>query len=77
MAAAGATEQRWRLLPTRLVVALVVALGRWARAGRRDVRAPLVQGLRARDPTTWAGWAGRCPPRRRCPTHARAAAPGP
>ena len=55
VAATGAQEQRRRLLPARLVVALVVALGLWARDGLRDVLANLVEGLRERDPAAWAG----------------------
>src|SRR5690349_13130652 len=54
--AAGAWEQRRRLLPARLVVALVIALGLWARDGLRDVLANLVDGLRERDPAAWADW---------------------
>jgi hypothetical protein len=56
VAATGAQEQRRRLLPARRVVALVVALGLWARDGLRDVLANLVEGLRERDPAAWAGW---------------------
>lgn len=56
VAATGVQEQRRRLLPARLVVALVVALGLWARDGLRDVLANLVEGLRERDPAAWAGW---------------------
>src|SRR5215208_2341623 len=56
VAATGAQEQRRRLLPARLVVALVVALGLWARDGLRDVLANLVDGLRERDPAAWADW---------------------
>jgi hypothetical protein len=56
VAATGAQEQRRRLLPAQLVVALVVALGLWARAGLRDVLANLVDELRERDPVAWAGW---------------------
>ena len=37
--ATGAQERRRRRLPARLVVALVVALGLWARDGLRDVLA--------------------------------------
>src|SRR5438045_41395 len=56
VAATGAQERRRRRLPARLVVALVVALGLWARDGLRDVLANLVEGLRERDPAAWAGW---------------------
>lgn len=38
IATAGAQEQRRRLLPARLVVALVIAMGLWARDGLRDVQ---------------------------------------
>jgi hypothetical protein len=54
--ATGAREQRRRLLPARLVVALVIAMGLWAREGLRDVLANLVQGLREQDPAAWAHW---------------------
>jgi hypothetical protein len=54
--ATGAQEQRRRLLPARLVVALVIAMGLWARDGLRDVLANLVAGLREQDPTAWAHW---------------------
>jgi hypothetical protein len=54
--ASGAQEQRRRLLPARLVVALVIAMGLWARDGLRDVLANLVAGLREQDPSTWADW---------------------
>ena len=53
---AGAREQRRRLLPARLVVALVIALGLWARDGLRDVLANLVEGLREQDPAPWRDW---------------------
>src|SRR3954465_228342 len=56
VAATGAQEQRRRLLPARLGVALGGALGLWARDGLRDVLANLVDGLRERDPAAWAGW---------------------
>ena len=56
IAVAGAREQRRRLLPARLVVALVIAMGLWAREGLRDVLANLVDGERERDPTAWTGW---------------------
>jgi Insertion element 4 transposase N-terminal/Transposase DDE domain len=56
IAAAGAQEQRRRLLPARLVVALVIAMGLWARDGLRDVLANLVAGLREREPAAWADW---------------------
>jgi hypothetical protein len=56
IAATGTQEHRRRLLPARLVVALVVAMGLWARDGLRDVLANLVQGLREQDPATWAAW---------------------
>jgi hypothetical protein len=54
--ATGTREQRRRLLPARLVVALVVAMGLWAREGLREVLLNLVDGLRAEDPAAWAGW---------------------
>lgn len=54
--AARAQERRRRLLPARLVVALVIAMGLWAREGLRDVLANLVDGERERDPAAWAGW---------------------
>jgi hypothetical protein len=53
---AGAREQRRRLLPARLVVALVIGMGLWARDGLRDVLANLVEGLRAQDPAPWRDW---------------------
>jgi hypothetical protein len=54
--ATGAREQRRRLLPARLVVALVIAMGLWAREGLRDVLANLIEGLRAQDPAPWRAW---------------------
>jgi hypothetical protein len=56
LSASGAHEQRRRLLPARLVVALVIAMGLWARDGLRDVLANLVEGQREHDPKAWAGW---------------------
>jgi len=56
IAAAGAQEQRRRLLPARLVVALVIGLGLWAREGLPDVLKNLVDGLRERDPAPWRAW---------------------
>src|SRR5215210_43923 len=56
VAATGAQERRRRRLPARLVVALVVAMGLWARDGLRDVLANLIEGLRERDPAAWADW---------------------
>jgi len=56
IAATGTCEQRRRLLPARLVVALVIAMGLWARDGLRDVLANLVDGLRERDPAAWRDW---------------------
>jgi transposase IS4-like protein/DDE family transposase len=56
IAATGTREQRRRLLPARLVVALVIAMGLWARDGLRDVLANLVDGLRERDPAPWRDW---------------------
>lgn len=56
IAATGAREQRRRLLPSRLVVALVIALGLWARDGLRDVLANLVEGVRAQDPAAFGAW---------------------
>ena len=56
IAQAGAQEQRRRLLPSRLVVALVIAMGLWAREGLRDVLANLVEGLRAQDPVALGTW---------------------
>ena len=46
----GARERRRRLLPTRLVVTLVVAMGLWAPESLRHVLAAAVDGWReARD----------------------------
>ncbi len=56
IAASQSREQRRRLLPARLVVALVIAMGLWARDGLRDVLANLVAGLREQDPAAWADW---------------------
>jgi Insertion element 4 transposase N-terminal/Transposase DDE domain len=56
IAASQSQEQRRRLLPARLVVALVIAMGLWARDGLRDVLANLVAGLREQDPAAWADW---------------------
>lgn len=56
IAATGTQEQRRRLLPARLVIALVIAMGFWARDGLRDVLANLVEGLCERDPTPWRAW---------------------
>lgn len=56
IATTGTGEQRRRLLPARLVVALVIAMGLWARDGLRDVLATLVDGLRERDPAPWRAW---------------------
>ena len=56
LAATGTCERRRRLLPARLVVALVIAMGLWAREGLRDVLANLVEGLRERDPAAWRDW---------------------
>jgi hypothetical protein len=56
IAASQRREQRRRLLPARLVVALVIAMGLWARDGLRDVLANLVAGLREQDPSAWADW---------------------
>jgi len=56
IAAADAREQRRRLLPARLVVALVIAMGLWARDGLRDVLANLVAGSCERDPVAWRAW---------------------
>ena len=53
---AGAQEQRRRLLPARLVVALVIALSLWARDSVRDVLLNLVDGLREGDPEPWRAW---------------------
>jgi hypothetical protein len=68
IAAAGAQEQRRRLLPARLVVALVIAMGLWARDGLGDVLANLVEGLRERDPAPWQEWH---PPAKSALTQAR------
>ncbi len=68
IAEAGAQEQRRRLLPSRLVVALVIAMGLWAREGLRDVLANLVEGVRERDPSAFAGWR---PPAKSALTKAR------
>src|SRR5215212_4516948 len=59
VAATGAQEQRRRLLPARLVVALVVALGLWACASA--IRRP--------------GPVGTCPPNRPSPKPASAWGP--
>ena len=56
--ATGAQERRRRLPPSRVVVALVIAPGRWAREGLRDVFANLVDGFRAQDPAVFR--AGAC-----------------
>jgi len=56
IAAADAQEVRVRLLPARLVVALVLALGVWAREGLVDVLKNLVDGLREREPERWRAW---------------------
>src|ERR1700675_4406136 len=56
IAATGTQEQRRRLLPARLVIALVIAMGFWARDRLRDVLANLVEGLCERDPTPWRAW---------------------
>jgi hypothetical protein len=56
LAATGVHDQRRRLLPARLVVALVIAMSLWARDGLRDVLANLVQGLRQQDPTAFPRW---------------------
>jgi hypothetical protein len=56
IAEAGAQERRKRLLPARLVVALVIALGLWAREGLVDVLKNLVDGLREDDPAPWRAW---------------------
>jgi transposase IS4-like protein/DDE family transposase len=68
IAAAGAGEQRRRLLPARLVVALVIGLGLWARDGLLDVLQNLVEGLRERDPAPWRDWR---PPTKSALTQAR------
>jgi len=60
IAATGAGERRRRLLPSRLVVSLVVAMGLWARDGLRDVLANLVEGYRAQDPDAFEGWRMPC-----------------
>jgi hypothetical protein len=56
IAASGTQERRRRLLPARLVVALVIAMGLWARDGLRDVLANLVAGLQEREPAAWTDW---------------------
>jgi hypothetical protein len=56
IAEAGAQEQRRRLLPARLVVALVIALSLWARDNVRDVLLNLVDGLRECDSEPWRAW---------------------
>src|SRR5688572_28020102 len=56
IAEAGAQEQRRRRLPARLVVALVIGLGLWARDGLVDVLKNLVDGLREHDPAPWRAW---------------------
>ncbi len=66
--AAGAREERRRLLPARLVMALVVAMGLWARDGLLDVLKNLVDGLRERDPAPWRDWH---PPAKSALTQAR------
>lgn len=68
IATAGAQERRRRLLPARLVVGLVIAMGLWAREGLRDVLANLVEGLRERDPAPWRDWH---PPAKSALTQAR------
>jgi hypothetical protein len=66
--AAGAREQRRRVLPARLVVALVIGMGLWARDGLLDVLKNLVDGLRERDPAPWRDWH---PPAKSALTQAR------
>lgn len=53
---AGAQERRRRLLPARLVVALVIALSLWARDSVLDVLLNLVDGLRERESGPWRAW---------------------
>lgn len=68
IATAGAQETRRRLLPARLVVALVIAMGLWARDGLGDVLKNVVDGLRERDPAPWRNWH---PPAKSALTQAR------
>src|SRR5205823_2569216 len=49
-------ERRKRLLPARLVVALVIGLGLWAREGLVDVLKNLVDGLREGDLAPSRAW---------------------
>src|SRR5436305_12663138 len=56
IAETGTQERRKRRLPTRLVVAFVLALGLWAREGLVAVISDLVDGLREYDPSPWRGW---------------------
>jgi hypothetical protein len=56
IATTGTREQRRRRLPARLVVALVIGMGLWARAGLSRILVNLVEGLRAEDPGAWADW---------------------
>ena len=56
IARTGTRERRQRLLPTRLVVTLVVAMGLWATDAVRHVLATVVEGWRegeAADATAW------------------------
>ena len=62
IAETGAGEQRRRLLPARLAVVLVIAMGLWARDGLRDVLANLVEGLPSG--TRPPGGTGTCRPGR-------------
>ena len=50
IAQTGTGELRCRLLPTRLVVALVIALAFWSRDAGRQVLANLLDGVREREP---------------------------
>src|SRR6185503_7970893 len=56
IAETGTRERRKRRLPSRLVVAFVIALGLWAREGLVSVISNLVDGLRERDPSPWGAW---------------------
>jgi hypothetical protein len=56
IAETGTQEQRKRRLPSRLVVAFVIALGLWAREGLVAVISNLVDGLREQDPSPWGAW---------------------
>jgi hypothetical protein len=54
--ATATREQRRRLLPTRVVVTLVVAMGLWAGESMRHALAAVVDGWRESDAATEAHW---------------------